>query len=256
VDVVRSTLVGTLQTGKEPTEALDWSGLPVIFDEVFTGINRLGRISAATFLGVHPDISVYAKLLTGGLIPLCLTMASQSVFDAFLSDDKTDALLHGHSYTAHAVGCAVALRSMQIMDAMQSQKMGPWKEWRKAWQPMSTIPTLSPDQSLDLPSFEEDVKVWSMWSREFVRSLSYKGQVDNVFAIGCVLAINLRDPSGSGYTSTAAVGLQKKLLADEARRGWVIHSRVLGNVLYLMTSLTAKVETVRAVEAFVESELT
>ncbi|KAK3048450.1 hypothetical protein LTS18_012946, partial [Coniosporium uncinatum] len=235
------------------TEEQDWTGLPVIFDEVFTGINRLGRFSAATFLKVHPDISVYAKLLTGGLIPLCLTMASQSVFNAFLSEDKTDALLHGHSYTAHAVGCEVALRSMQIMDSVTNLKTGPWSEWRKAWLP--TTNTLSPDQTLEENNSDQKVQVWSMWSQQFVRTLSHKEQVDNIFAIGCVLAISLRDPLGSGYTSTAAAGLQKRLLADEAERGWVIHSRVLGNVLYLMTSLTAKLETVRAVEAFVESEL-
>ena len=39
--------------------------IPVIFDEVFTGLWRLGRPSAAEFLGVHPDIACYAKLLTG-----------------------------------------------------------------------------------------------------------------------------------------------------------------------------------------------
>ena len=40
-------------------------GVPVIFDEVFTGIWRLGTLSAAQRLGVNPDIACYAKLLTG-----------------------------------------------------------------------------------------------------------------------------------------------------------------------------------------------
>ena len=43
--------------------------VPVVFDEVFTGIWRLGRLSAAQRLGVHPDIACYAKLLTGGSAP-------------------------------------------------------------------------------------------------------------------------------------------------------------------------------------------
>ena len=40
-------------------------GVPVIFDEVFTGIWRLGAMSAAHRLGIQPDIACYAKLLTG-----------------------------------------------------------------------------------------------------------------------------------------------------------------------------------------------
>lgn len=74
-----------------------WTGLPVVFDEVFTGLYRLGRFSSSSFLQVHPDISVHAKLLTGGLVPLCATVASESVYNAFIGSEKRDALLHGHS---------------------------------------------------------------------------------------------------------------------------------------------------------------
>lgn len=58
----------------------DWQGLPVIFDEVFTGLFRLGHATAASLIQVHPDITVNAKLLTGGLLPLCTTMASNNIF--------------------------------------------------------------------------------------------------------------------------------------------------------------------------------
>ncbi|EKG10555.1 Aminotransferase class-3 [Macrophomina phaseolina MS6] len=56
-----------------PDRSLNWSGLPVVFDEVFTGLYRLGRFSAASFLDVQPDVVVNAKLLTGGLLPLATT---------------------------------------------------------------------------------------------------------------------------------------------------------------------------------------
>ena len=58
--------------------------------------------------GCAPDISCYAKLLTGGLVPLAITASTEDVFDAFRGPTKTHALLHGHSYTAYPVGCAVA----------------------------------------------------------------------------------------------------------------------------------------------------
>lgn len=93
-----------------------WSGLPVVFDEVFTGLYRLGRFSSASFLQVYPDISVHAKLLTGGLVPLCSTLASENIYNAFLGLEKRDALLHGHSMSIlevldfpRRVSCAVRI---------------------------------------------------------------------------------------------------------------------------------------------------
>ncbi len=57
--------------------------IPVIFDEVFTGFWRLGATSGAQLLGAAPDIACYAKLLTGGLVPLSATLATDDVFKAF-----------------------------------------------------------------------------------------------------------------------------------------------------------------------------
>jgi dethiobiotin synthetase/adenosylmethionine--8-amino-7-oxononanoate aminotransferase len=56
-------------SGKNQSPNSDWSGMPVIFDRVFTGLHRLGMQSAESLLGVYPDISVNAKILTGGLVP-------------------------------------------------------------------------------------------------------------------------------------------------------------------------------------------
>lgn len=217
---------------------LDWKGMPVIFDEVFTGLYRLGRFSAASFLGVDPDIVVNAKLLTGGLIPLCTTTASQAIFDAFLSDDKSDALLHGHSYTAHAVGCAVANESLKTMTNLE--RNGSWNGFQADWE--VETPTAS-------PSVLTGTNTWSMWSQSFVTSASRKTTVDSVFALGSVLAMSLKDPAGSGYASTAATGLRDTLLAGSgAGDEWIIHSRVLGNVLYLMAAITTNPQILKAVE--------
>jgi dethiobiotin synthetase/adenosylmethionine--8-amino-7-oxononanoate aminotransferase len=55
----------------------------VIYDEVFTGFWRLGVTSGAALLGAPPDIACYAKLMTGGLVPLAATLAREEVFNAF-----------------------------------------------------------------------------------------------------------------------------------------------------------------------------
>lgn len=228
IDVVRN-----VDELKRPEPTLDWQGMPVIFDEVFTGLYRLGRFSAATFLDTHPDIVVNAKLLTGGLLPLCTTTASEAIFKAFLSGDKSDALLHGHSYTAHAVGCTVANESLAAMASLNSNGDGGWTVYKEDW--------TRPEQS-------SRPRLWSMWSNDFLETISRKKTVDYAFALGSVLAVSLKDPAGSGYASTAAVGLRDRLFNNTAEGALTIHSRVLGNVLYLMAAMTTKAETLKAVQ--------
>ncbi|KAK9827392.1 hypothetical protein WJX81_006165 [Elliptochloris bilobata] len=89
-------------------------GLPVVLDEVFAGLWRLGSVSAASRLGIVPDIACFAKLLTGGTVPLAATLATADVFDAFAGAAKTDALLHGHSYSGHAIGLSAAAAALEI----------------------------------------------------------------------------------------------------------------------------------------------
>ncbi|KAK5114294.1 hypothetical protein LTR62_002545 [Meristemomyces frigidus] len=217
---------------------LDWAGMPVIFDEIFTGLYRLGRFSAASFLDVHPDVVANAKLLTGGLLPLCTTTASRSVFDAFVSEDKTDALLHGHSYTAHPVGCSVANKSLEIMGRLHGSEG--WDGYRQLWQGEGNNGVAHASR--------QQPGIWSMWSEAFVKAISHRSQVDSVFALGSVLAISLKDADGQGYASKAAWKLRDKLLVGSQGEDWVVHSRVLGNVWYAMGAMTTEREVVEALE--------
>lgn len=217
--------------------------MPVIFDEIFTGLYRLGRRSPSTFLDIKPDISAHAKLLTGGLLPLCTTLASESIYEAFLSPDKTDALLHGHSYTAHAVGCDVARHSVQTMIDMESNKA--WKPFQDKWISSGSAKATT----------AQEPGTWSLWSKTFVRDISFRDDVEGVIALGSVLAISMKDAAGSGYTSSAGAGLRDRLLQGDGDLEQVVHSRVLGNVLYLMTSMTTSPETVAAIEGMVVEAL-
>jgi dethiobiotin synthetase/adenosylmethionine--8-amino-7-oxononanoate aminotransferase len=255
---------GSFLPDKPPSNQMsaDWTGLPVIADEVFTGLYRLGRPSSSSFLSANPasgaldvdiapDISVHAKLLTGGLLPLAITTASESIFNTFLSDKKQDALLHGHSYTAHAIGCAVANKSLEELSNMN--KSGKWDEYKNAWAtpsvstPEPSSVAASPPSSLS-PSASQPT-CWSFWSPDTLQTLSHSSRVSGIWALGTVLAITLRsDTSTSGYTSNAAVTLQQQLLTIRDEDGAGIHSRVLGEVLYLMTSLTTREEAMRRIE--------
>src|SRR5947209_4697030 len=210
------------------------TGLPVIADEVFTGLYRLGRPSSSSFLSsdpleervrtpslngldIAPDISVHAKLLTGGLLPLAITTASEPIFNTFLSDKKQDALLHGHSYTAHAVGCAVANKSLKEMDSMDKNRK--WDEYKSAWDspshPTSTMPTPPPSANVLSPPSPPSPNCWSFWSPDTLTALSHSPRVSGVWALGTVLALSLdSDDSALGYTSNAAAALQQRLLVE------------------------------------------
>jgi len=159
----------------DATQSPTWSGLPIVVDEVFTGLYRLGRIASSSFLGINADISIHAKLLTGGLLPLCVTLASESIFRDFLDESKTKALLHGHSYTAHAVGCNVAKTSVETMIALDAGDA--WSAAKSDWK----------------KSGEETGTVWSAWRHSFITEVSRFPQVEGVFALGSVLSIALKD---------------------------------------------------------------
>lgn len=174
-------------------------GIPVVFDEVFSGFWRLGFRSAAEVLLVEPDIACYSKALTGGLVPLAVTLASDHVFDAFFSESKSDSLLHGHSYTAHPAGCSAAIESLRLYESH-------FKEWK-------TRPILN-------------------WSEEAAVRFSKWETVERVLTLGTLFAIELRSIE-SGYFSLGA----RKVVAELLHRGIAV--RPLGSVVYLMSSVLA-----------------
>nr|WP_070959925.1 adenosylmethionine--8-amino-7-oxononanoate transaminase [Hyphomonas sp. Mor2] len=95
----------------------DRHGVLLIFDEIFTGFGRTGELFAADTAGVIPDIMTLGKALTGGITPLAATIASERVYAAFHDDDEGKALMHGPTFTGHAVGCAVANASIDLFEA-------------------------------------------------------------------------------------------------------------------------------------------
>lgn len=248
------------KAGTARDEASDWSGIPVIADEVFTGLYRLGRSSSSSFwnasasagidLDIAPDISAHAKLLTGGLLPLALTTASNSIFETFISDSKTDALLHGHSYTAHAIGCSVANKSLETLRDLASTTLRSTSQDNK--QTNTTTRSSRPVGVWDC--YRESWKspagkdVFSFYSPKTLVTISEHALVDSCFAIGTVLALTLRS-STSGYNSTAAANLQARLMTTTDGKGRGVHSRVLGNVIYFMTSLETDASEVAQLES-------
>ena len=89
-------------------------GLLLILDEIATGFGRTGTLFACEQASVTPDIVTLSKALTGGTLPLAATVASQHVYEAFLSDDFGHALMHGPTFSGNPLACAAANASLDL----------------------------------------------------------------------------------------------------------------------------------------------
>jgi len=92
-------------------------GALVIFDEVATGFGRSGAMFACDTAGVAPDLMCVAKGITGGVLPLAATLATERIYDGFLGDQSEyRTFFHGHSYTGNPLACAAALGSLDVFE--------------------------------------------------------------------------------------------------------------------------------------------
>lgn len=94
----------------------------LIADEVMTGWGRTGRMWACDHAGISPDILCTSKGLTGGAIPLAATLASDAIFDAHYSTDRSRTFYHSSSYTANPIACAAALANTQLWQSQPMQR--------------------------------------------------------------------------------------------------------------------------------------
>ncbi|WP_341790640.1 adenosylmethionine--8-amino-7-oxononanoate transaminase [Rickettsia endosymbiont of Polydrusus tereticollis] len=90
-------------------------GILVIFDEVMTGFGRTGSYFALEQIGLTPDFLCLSKGITGGFLPLALTVTTDNIYNAFLGNEWKYAFAHGHSYTANPLACAAALASLKLL---------------------------------------------------------------------------------------------------------------------------------------------
>jgi dethiobiotin synthetase/adenosylmethionine--8-amino-7-oxononanoate aminotransferase len=254
VDYVRSS-TGPLT----PPNGVRWSGTPVIFDEVFVGTYRMGHQTTSTILGIQPDIAVYAKMLTGGLVPLATTLTREEIFEAFVGERKDQALLHGHSYTAYPVACEVANETLKQIGKLTESEG--WKDARRKWVGEAGVEGFG----------DGAAGVWSFWDPEFVDKLSKLSSVKEVMTLGCVLAIKVDDGGKGkipetrafstrnsrvrvvqGYRSTAAQEIFDPIRTTDPKstspHPFGIHFRTLGDIGYFITSLNTERQVIAKVE--------
>lgn len=165
-----------------------------IADEVMTGWGRTGTRFACDQAGIIPDIICLSKGLTGGAIPLAVTLCSEAIFAAHHSTDRSRTFYHSSSYTANPIACAAAVENLAI--------------WRD--EPvLQRIQNLSDAQAAHLAT------------------LSHHPMVENPRQLGTIAALDLIAPD-SGYLSNLA----PRLIAYFRNKDVLL--RPLGNTLYVM----------------------
>lgn len=170
------------------------AGVQVIFDEVMTGFGRTGPIFACEQLDFVPDIICLSKGLTGGFLPMSLTVTNESLYEIFLDDRFDKSLVHGHSYTANPIACAAALASLDIL--------------------------------LD-PACDRARKMIAAVHENGLERLRELPRLSRTRAVGTVAAMDL-DSTESGYRASISSEIKKQAMEN----GLLL--RPLGNVLYLM----------------------
>jgi adenosylmethionine-8-amino-7-oxononanoate aminotransferase len=169
-------------------------GVLLIADEVLTGFGRTGTLFACEQAGITPDILCLAKGLTGGSLPLAATLATEAIFEAHYSPDRSRTFFHSSSFTANPIACAAARANLEI-----------WKN-----EPVrERVAVLGEAQAQHLNGFRKD------------------SRFAEVRRIGTVAALDLKaaDP---GYLSGLGLNLGRFFL----EKGLLL--RPLGNTIYVM----------------------
>jgi adenosylmethionine-8-amino-7-oxononanoate aminotransferase len=166
----------------------------LIADEVLTGFGRTGKMFACDLAGVVPDLMCLSKGITGGFLPMGVTLCTDRVQAAFHSENRRHTFYHGHSYTGNALACAAANASLQIFD--------------------------------DEPVFDRIATIARIHS-ERLSQLRELHQVGEARQIGTVGAMELR-AEDAGYLSAMRPKLYQFFLERE------VLLRPLGNVVYVL----------------------
>ncbi|MGZ3809532.1 MAG: adenosylmethionine--8-amino-7-oxononanoate transaminase [Bacteriovorax sp.] len=95
----------------------------VIFDEVMTGFGRTGTMFAFEQVNIVPDFLCLSKGLTGGFLPLGLTVTTDQIYGAFLDRTRAKTFYHGHSFTGNALSSAAAVANLKLFNNMDIRQV-------------------------------------------------------------------------------------------------------------------------------------
>ena len=179
---------------KQVTEMAQKNDILVIYDEVAVGFGRTGELFACQKIDVTPDLICLSKGLSAGYLPMAVTVATDRIYDVFLSDDVEKGFLHSHTFSANPLACAVALKSLKMFidnDVLQ------------------------------------DVKNIEQKHLAFIEVIKGMPNVHKARVMGPILAFNLTEER-NGYKNTMSEELRRWFFDNG------LNIRPIGSVVYLM----------------------
>ena len=94
----------------------DRFNIHLIADEIAVGCGRSGKFFACEHAGIWPDFLTLSKGISGGYLPLSLSMTTDTIYRTFYADQTQQGFLHSHSYTGNPLACAAALACLGIFE--------------------------------------------------------------------------------------------------------------------------------------------
>jgi adenosylmethionine---8-amino-7-oxononanoate aminotransferase len=140
-------------------ELCDQHDLLLVLDEIATGFGRTGAMFACEHAGVAPDVMCVGKSLTGGYMTLAATLCTRAVADAIAAGEG-GALMHGPTFMANPLACAVALASLDVLAG------GGWRAR------VGAIGVVQLEREVDVAAATEAAVGRGVWLRPF-RDLVY-----------------------------------------------------------------------------------
>ncbi len=101
---------------KKVSEVVKNNNSLLIADEVLTGFGRCGSLFAFQRANIIPDLISISKGLTGGFLPMGITLTKEKIFQSFIDESPRKTFWHGHSFTANPLGCAAANASLDLLE--------------------------------------------------------------------------------------------------------------------------------------------